>query len=158
MNRKKMTHARALFAAALASTALLTVAVGCQQNKKPADDAAVDLKNPPPMLRAGLPTEAQQVGQESESPSYKAESDGRLYVYNRSENKLVNSFQMSKGQELIVSGQSGRVTLDGNEVAAAGIIPGRTYSLFFDTGSAGNSSSSNTDASNTFRITPANGQ
>ena len=158
MNRSRTRSVLATaLATALASAALLTVAVGCQNNKTADDEAMIDTQNPPPMLRAGLPPEAVQVGQDSESPSYKAESNGRLYVYNRSENKLVNSFQMSKGQQMIVSGQAGRATLDGNEVAVGEIKPGRTYSLFFlDLGGNGGSSSSNTD--NTFRITPANGQ
>ena len=159
MTRKKIPSFRVLTAAALASAALLTVAVGCQPNKKSDSDAtAVDLNNPPPMLRSGLPPEAQQVGQEGESPSYKAESDGRLYVYNRSENKLVHAYQMNKGQQFTVSGPSGRATLDGNDVVAGQITPGRTYSLFFAPSGNGNSSSSNNNNGDTFRITPAGSQ
>ena len=161
MNRKTMTDARALFATALASAALLTVTAGCQQNKKPADDDAAmqPMATPDTNLRSGIPQEAVEVGQQSESPSYTADRDGRLFIYNRSENKLVNAFQMRKGQNMIIAGQEGRATLDGNEVAVNQIMPGRTYTLYFLPSPDSSSSSGNGSASgDTFRITPAGSQ
>ena len=164
MNRQSNPVSRkdvASAAVAVVAAGLLTVAVGCQPKPK-ADESTMPQKMETPSvnLRSGVPPEAAQVGQESESPTYKADKSGRLYVYDRTANQLVNSFQMREGQELIISGAEGRATLDSNEVAVNQIKPGRTYVLYFlDPTSMGNDSSNGGgDNGSTFRITPANGR
>ena len=143
-------------AVALLSAGLLVAAVGCQPTKKPKTDDAAMAQTPPtpPMnLRAGLPPEAQPVGQESENVSYQADKAGRLYLYDRNANKIVNTFQVEKGQTLLVSGDEGRATLNGNEVALNQIMKGRIYALYFL--ETPNMSGNNADNGNTFKITPA---
>ena len=146
----------------------LLAAAGCQGgNKRAADEDAQTLANPDTNLRSGVPQDAVQVGQEGPSPMYKADTLGRLYLYDRTQNRVVNSFSVRPGQELIVSGNEGRATLDGNEVALGSVQRGHTYVLYFldptNMGEASSSSSSTPPPApvqpanpDLFRITPAN--
>ena len=143
---------RLRFAApALAALALAGGLAGCQSSGS--KDEGQVTQDPAVNLRAGIPPAARQVGQEAESPSYRAEQSGQLYVYDRTANKVVGTVFVRQGQELIVSGPLGRATLDSNEIQIGRILPGRTYLLYFlPTPEAGADAGQPGDL---FRITPA---
>lgn len=138
----------------LAAAGLLGASVtGCASSGTATTDEDVGrvMKDPGVNLRAGLPPGAQEVGQKSEAPSWRATERGIIYVYDQNANQLVGTVNMMEGQELVVSGPTGRATLTGNEIHVGKLRAGRIYGLYFLSTPGG------ADAEgNVFRITPAN--
>ncbi len=90
--------------------------------------AAMEPKEPPVNLRAGVPASAQEKARGKGSLSYEATGDGIVYLYDLNNNSVVGQYHVQRGQTLLVSGQSGRATLAGNEVQTVETLsPTRTY-------------------------------
>ena len=141
-----------LFPVLLCSLSLLALA-GCESTGTNDDLAAADATpaTPPRNLRAGVPPQAQQVSEGKGSLSYIATESGQVYLYDLHANRLVGNYNLRPGQELILS-ESGRATLDGNEVALNGEVSrSRTYIAYFLPLPAG----AGAESDQTYRITPA---
>ena len=64
--------------AAAAALALAVGMAGCQSTGSAREGQVT--QDPAVNLRAGIPPAARQVGQEAESPSYRADERGQIYV------------------------------------------------------------------------------
>jgi hypothetical protein len=65
--------------------------------------------------------------------SYKADDDGRVYLYDASNNQLVNSWDVKSGQRLTVSPDNNAISLEGRAISSSTKLNSRTsYRLLFD--------------------------
>ena len=84
------------------------------------------------MLRAGIPPKASMVVEGKPSVAYTATADGRLYVYDASDNKVDGRYEIKNGQRFAVDAQAGRATLAGNEVVIENLNGFHNYQLYFE--------------------------
>lgn len=114
---------------------------GDQTISLPADRDATDLD--PAMANdhcvpPGIPSSAtialQGTGEEL---SYRAESDGTLYVYGGAAGQVLWSGRVVRGQELLLSPENGQLTLDGRPLLDERLNSGEQYIIFFDGGRTG---------------------
>lgn len=135
---------------AILSLSLLSLA--CESNGSTqtitADETAPG--TPRRNLRAGVPPQAQEVAQGTGSISYIASENGQLYLYDANMNRVIGTYNLRPGQELILA-ETGRAAIDGNEVTVRGELRGsRSYIAYFlplpEARPAGDD--------NTYRITP----
>src|SRR5688572_1971401 len=70
------------------------------------------------VLRAGLPPQAVRVQEGSGQLVYVPEQAGRLFLYDVTNDRVIERYQIRGGQRFAVDAKAGRATLAGNEVAA----------------------------------------
>lgn len=119
-----------LFAALLATVGIAGI-VGCATSGSSVDDEAALTDEPGELLRVNVPPQAREVERGRGTLTYVADESGIVYLYDLNANNVVGHFNVQEGQTLLVSGNSGRATLAGNEVATDPIRPGRTYVAYF---------------------------
>jgi hypothetical protein len=80
-----------------------------------------------------VPDTAQLVAETTRggTASYKATANGTAYLYDNSNNALVETFNLKKGQRLTVDVARGVATLDGKQVMKKGLSQRATYRLLF---------------------------
>jgi len=83
------------------------------------------------VLRAGIPPKALSVQEGSGQIVYTADQAGRIYLYNSSTDQVVERYQIRKGQRFAVDADSGRASLDSNEVSIGKLRKGATYKIYF---------------------------
>lgn len=83
------------------------------------------------VLRAGIPPQAQVAQEGTGQLVFVAEQTGRAYLYDRSSDRLIETYQMRQGQRLAVDAKAGRATLAGNEVAVGKLRGGNAYQVYF---------------------------
>ncbi len=83
------------------------------------------------VLRSGIPPRAMSVQEGSGQIVYSADQPGRIYLYNVSDDQVVERYQIRKGQRFAVDARLGRATLDSNEVSVGKLKKGATYSIYF---------------------------
>ena len=83
------------------------------------------------LLRSGIPPKAQQVQEGSGQLVHVADQPGRLYLYDATNDTVVERYQVRRGQRFAVDAAAGRATLDGNEVSVGKLKKGATYQMFF---------------------------
>jgi hypothetical protein len=72
-------------------------------------------------------------GRGSRELSYRARDEGTLYLYDSTNDKLVNTFNVESGQTLVVSAEDGKAVLDGKTITRDLNTSGRSeYKLLFD--------------------------
>jgi hypothetical protein len=82
-----------------------------------------------------IPTGAAQVTEGNDHLSYTAAHDGTVYLYDKTDGKLLYTGMMSKGQRIEVdSGQENHVLIDGKVVQTKTLMGGHDYRVFFDSG------------------------
>jgi hypothetical protein len=81
-----------------------------------------------------VPASAEVVAEgRSRDLSYKADEDGRLYLYDASDDRLINSWDVKKGQRLTVSPDNNAISLEGRPISSSTALSGRSnYRLLFD--------------------------
>ncbi len=81
-----------------------------------------------------VPSSAEVVAEGSgRDLSYKADDDGRVYLYDASNNQLVNSWDVKSGQRLTVSPDNDAISLEGRAISSSTKLNSRTsYKLLFD--------------------------
>ena len=117
----------------LAALSISALAVGCAAGGESASDERQEVasKTPPMNLKVGLPEGVVEKKSGTGSLSYTADQSGTVYLYDLSMNKTVGTFNITEGQELLLSGQSGRATVGGNEIALnEKPSAGRTYIVY----------------------------
>jgi hypothetical protein len=119
-------------ACAVAATALVA---GCQATataeEEPAEIEPMVQQDPPVNLMSGIDSDAVEVARGTGFVTYTAESTGKVQLYNRTTNELVDDFNVSSGDTLIVDGQSGRATLSGNDIILKKpVTPENTYIVY----------------------------
>ena len=144
---------------ALGMTGSLALAGCAASGNQSGDDeaaAATATREPPLNLRAGVPPTAVEEVTGTNSLDYTAEEMGTLYLYDRNANQMIGQVHVEPGQRLLVSGEAGRATLGGNELATSGSIRrGRTYTVYLlPTGQGEQPAQSSGQG---FRIVPDNG-
>jgi hypothetical protein len=83
------------------------------------------------VLRAGLPPKAQLVQEGSDQLVYEPNQAGRLFLYDTSNDKVVERYQVRMGQRFAVDAKAGRATLAGNEVSIGKLRGGNRYQVYF---------------------------
>jgi hypothetical protein len=83
------------------------------------------------VLRTGIPPKAEKVQEGAGQLVYTPQQPGRLYLYDGSNEKIVEAFQVRPGQRFAVDAAAGRATLEGNEVSVGKLKKGDTYQIFF---------------------------
>ncbi len=139
MNTNPLLRVVSLALVAIAATTLI---VGCETggNSDAAEESA-SARKPELNIRAGVPTEAQEMTQGTGSLSYTADQSGTLYLYDLNDQSVIKTLHVSEGDRILVSGSSGRATLNGNEVTTTGVRANRTYIAYLvPTGDRGMSS------------------
>lgn len=81
-----------------------------------------------------VPASAKVVAQGSgRDLSYEANDDGRIYLYDASNDRLVNSWDVKDGQRLTVSPENNAISLEGRQISSSTRLSSRTnYQLLFD--------------------------
>ncbi len=64
--------------------------------------------------------------------SFKAANNGKAYLYDNSNNVLVETFTVKKNQRLTINVSTGLATIDGKQVMKKGLSQRATYRLLFD--------------------------
>lgn len=83
------------------------------------------------MLKAGLPPDAEHVSEGSGQLTFVPEEQGRVFLYDVNQDRVVGRYEMRRGQRLAVDAAAGRATLDGNEVSVGELKAGGTYRIYF---------------------------
>lgn len=83
------------------------------------------------MPKAGLPPSAERVAEGSGQLTYTAEEQGRVFLYDVNQDRVVGRYEMRRGQRLAVDAAAGRATLDGNEVSVGELKAGGSYRVYF---------------------------
>ncbi len=98
------------------------------------DDDRNKPKPPPAEVKRPVPDTAKLVGETSRGGelSYKAPNTGKAYLYDNSNNVLVETFNIKKGQRLTINVNTGIGTLDGKQVFKKGLSQRATYRLLFN--------------------------
>lgn len=122
--RPRFRPSRWILVAALAGVAGMA---GCASSGSSGDEATAVPAEPGVNLEAGIPQAAEEVLRGTGSLTYLADEPGVLYLYDLNANQVVGQFNVREGQQLIVSGESGRATLGGNEVPTSDLRPNRIY-------------------------------
>ena len=72
-------------------------------------------------------------GRGSRELSYRARDEGTVYLYDSTDDKLVNTFNLERGQTLSISADDGKAVLDGKTISRDLNTSGRNeYKLLFD--------------------------
>lgn len=95
---------------------------------------AHDKPDKPTEIKRPVPDTAKTVAETSRGGelSYKASSNGKAYFYDNSNNVLVETFNIKKGQRLTINVDQGIGTLDGKQVLKKSLSRRATYRLLFD--------------------------
>jgi hypothetical protein len=83
------------------------------------------------VLRTGIPPKAEKVQEGAGQLVYTPQQSGRLYLYNANDEKIIEAFQVRKGQRFAVDAAAGRATLEGNEVSVGKLSKGDRYQIYF---------------------------
>jgi hypothetical protein len=103
---------RTMTAGMILGTAVL--AGGCQYNRNSA-----------------VPASAVMAGESSGYLSYRAGSDGTVYVINRTKDKVVFSGPIMKGQTVVVDSQKNQVMVEDRIVSENSLVNGDVYRIYF---------------------------
>ncbi len=102
----------------------LITAAGCETTGRSGSGGGV--------LRAGIPPKAQQMQEGSGQLVHTADQAGRVFLYDATNDRVVERYQVRKGQRFAVDAVAGRATLEGNEVSVGKLKKGaRSYQIFF---------------------------
>jgi hypothetical protein len=82
-------------------------------------------------LRAGIPPQATLVREGEAQMSFSPQQAGRLYIYDASTDKTVDSFHLNAGQNFVADSGAARATIDGNEVDIGKMKKGHQYQIYF---------------------------
>ena len=63
--------------------------------------------------------------------TYTPEEQGRVFLYDVNQDRVVGRYEMRRGQRLAVDAAAGRATLDGNEVSVGELKAGGSYRIYF---------------------------
>ncbi len=102
-----------------------------ERNKPSRNDDRDRVQNSPTRL---VPDSAKMVAEgKGTDLSYKAADDGKLYLYDNSNNVLIQTFTLRKGQRFTVSPANDLATIDGKSVLSKkGLSKRATYRLLFN--------------------------
>jgi len=116
------------------SMVLATTMLGCgmfgSDSDKNRDSSRVERRD----SADRVPDSAKVVAEgRSSDMSFKANDDGRAYLYDATNDRLVNSWVVEKGQRLTVSPDNKAISLDGRAVSSSTELNTKTnYRLLFD--------------------------
>lgn len=98
--------------------------LGCQSSNRSGEGTGI--------LRAGLPPGAEVMTEGTTQVTFTPEEDGRVYLYDVKEDRVVGRYFMRRGQRLAMDALSGRATIDGNEVRVAPTNKESSYQIYFE--------------------------
>ena len=73
------------------------------------------------MLRPGFPPSAERVLGGSGQLTYVPEEEGRIFLYDVDQDRVVGRYEMRRGPRLAVDAAAGRATINGSEVSVGEI-------------------------------------
>lgn len=102
-------------------------------SKNERDDRDRDDHRKPDEPKRLVPDSAKMVAETSHGGelSFKAANNGKAYLYDNSNNVLVETFSIKKNQRLTINVSTGLGTIDGKQVMKKGLSQRATYRLLF---------------------------
>jgi hypothetical protein len=80
-----------------------------------------------------IPANARLASEGTGQVTYRAADDGKVYVFDQNDNKIIYSGDIQKGQIVTVDPQANRVMIGDNVVSERSLHAGNSHRIFVDT-------------------------
>jgi len=85
---------------------------------------------------AQIPSTAERVAEGTGDVSYRAPDNGRVYVFDRNDDRIVFTGDVDKDQLVVVDTKNDRITVGDKVVSEKSLHPGNAHRIFFESGTS----------------------
>jgi len=111
------------------------VVAGCHENKSSSPPSSTPAPSAAPMsagTATAVPSAASEVAHGSGDISYKAKSDGMIYLWDDSLSRVITRKRVRAGQTFSFTSSTGLARIDGQAVFQQTNSPGHTFKIYFE--------------------------